>query len=70
MSVILQNRIRVYRAEKQISQEQLAHAIGVSRKTINTVETGRFCPSVVIALQIAGYFKVSVEEIFSLEERT
>jgi putative transcriptional regulator len=67
MSGLLHNRIRVFRAEHQLSQEQLAEAIGVSRKTISTIEVGRFTPSVVIALQIAHYFNVPVEEIFSLE---
>lgn len=62
----LHNRIRVLRAEHQMSQEQLAEAIGVSRKTISTIEVGRFTPSVVIALCIARYFKVTVEEIFYL----
>jgi putative transcriptional regulator len=63
----LNNRIRVFRAEHRISQEELAQAIGVSRKTINTIETGRFTPSTVIALRIAQYFKMPVEEIFSLD---
>lgn len=64
----LYNRIAELRAAKGLSQQQLADAIGVSRKTISTVETGRFTPSVVIALQLAEYFAVSVEQIFSLSE--
>ncbi|MCH8018371.1 helix-turn-helix domain-containing protein [candidate division KSB1 bacterium] len=48
--------------------EDLANNIGVSRKTISTIEVGRFVPSTVIALKIARYFKVPVEEIFSLKE--
>lgn len=64
---MLTNRIRVFRAEHRMSQADLADAIGVSRKTISTIEVGRFTPSVVIALQIARYFRVPVEEIFSLE---
>lgn len=70
MTVPLQNRIRVFRAEHRMSQSDLAKAIGVSRKTISTIEVGRFVPSTVIALKIARYFKVSVEEIFSLAEPT
>lgn len=66
--VTLKNRIRVFRAEHRMSQQELAQSIGVSRKTISTIEVGRFVPSTVIALQIAHYFKVPVEEIFSLEE--
>ena len=64
---MLTNRIRVFRAEHRMSQAELADAIGVSRKTISTIEVGRFTPSVVIALQIARYFKVPVEQIFSLD---
>ncbi len=68
MSDVLQNRIRVFRAEHRMSQEELADAIGVSRKTISTVESGRFIPSTIIALRIARYFKVPVEEVFSLTD--
>ena len=57
----LLNKIKVYRAMKNISQEELAVAIGVTRKTINTVETGKFIPSTVLALRIARYFGVPVE---------
>ena len=46
----LLNKIKVYRAMKNISQEELAVAIGVTRKTINTVETGKFIPSTILAL--------------------
>jgi putative transcriptional regulator len=66
MSSLLANRIRVFRAESGIKQSDLASAIGVSRKTISTIEVGRFTPSTVIALRIARYFDVPVEEIFSL----
>ena len=65
----LLNKIKVYRAMKNISQEELAVAIGVTRKTINTVETGKFIPSTVLALRIARYFGVPVEEIFVLNHR-
>ncbi|MBU1620382.1 MAG: helix-turn-helix transcriptional regulator [Gammaproteobacteria bacterium] len=62
----LYNRIAELRAARALSQQQLADAIGVSRKTISTVETSRFTPSVLIALQLAHYFDVPVEQIFSL----
>ena len=68
MSDELNNRIRVFRAEYNMSQADLAEEIGVSRKTISTIEVGRFVPSTVIALKIARYFKVPVEEIFSLKD--
>ena len=67
-SVPLENRIRVLRAEKNISQSELADAIEVSRKTISTIEVARFIPSTVIALKLARYFNVPVEEIFSLTD--
>jgi len=63
----LANRIRVFRAEHRMSQNDLAVAIGVTRKTINTIEVGRFVPSTIIALKIARYFKAPVEDIFSLQ---
>lgn len=66
MPATLSNRIRVYRAERRISQQELAAAIGVSRKTISTIEVGRFVPSTVIALKMARYFAVPVEDLFSL----
>lgn len=68
MSDELDNRIRVFRAEHRISQAELAERIGVSRKTISTIEVGRFVPSTVIALKIARYFEVPVEEVFSLRD--
>ncbi|RHW76554.1 transcriptional regulator [Colwellia sp. RSH04] len=64
---MLDNNIAKLRSKQRISQQQLADAIGVSRKTISTVETGRFTPSVVIALKLALYFEVPVEKIFQLE---
>ncbi|MBI1233583.1 MAG: helix-turn-helix domain-containing protein [Alphaproteobacteria bacterium] len=68
MSSPLSNRIRVLRAEKRISQSELAEAIDVSRKTISTIEVGRFVPSTVIAMKIARYFKLPVEEVFALRD--
>lgn len=64
----LSNRIRVYRAEHRLSQADLARAISVSRKTISTIEVGRFVPSTIIALKIARYFGVPVEDVFSLQD--
>ncbi len=65
---MLDNNIAKLRGRLKISQQDLADSIGVSRKTISTVETGRFTPSVVIALKLAAYFQATVESIFSLEE--
>ena len=69
MKISLENRIRVFRAEKRISQSELADEIGVTRKTINTIEVGRFVPSTIIALKIAQFFEVPLEEIFSLTSK-
>jgi len=68
MSAPLSNRIRVLRAERRISQAELAEAVDVSRKTISTIETGRFVPSTVIALRIARYVEAPVEEVLSLTD--
>jgi len=63
----LDNSLAKLRSKKKLSQQDLARAIGVSRKTISTVETARFTPSVVIALKLAAYFELAVEDIFFLE---
>ncbi|TQV71023.1 helix-turn-helix transcriptional regulator [Aliikangiella marina] len=67
MNSELENNIAKLRSKRKISQQELADAIGVSRKTISTVETGRFTPSVVIALKLSHYFEIPVERIFYLE---
>jgi putative transcriptional regulator len=64
----LKNTLRVQRAIKDITQEELAAAIGVTRKTINTIENGVYTPSTALALRMARYFGVPVEEIFQLPE--
>ncbi len=64
----LNNRIKVFRAKFNISQRELAEEIGVTRKTINTIETGRFVPSTILSMKIARYFKTTVEEVFELKE--
>ncbi|MFC1543698.1 helix-turn-helix transcriptional regulator [Gemmatimonadota bacterium] len=63
----LHNDLKVLRAKHGLTQEQLAEKVGVTRKTINTVETGRFVPSTILALKLARAFEVPVEEVFSLE---
>ena len=64
----MKNRIKVERAEKDITQQQLADAVNVSRQTIVAIEKGRFLPSTPLALKIAKYFEKPVESIFILEE--
>jgi putative transcriptional regulator len=64
----LKNTLRVQRAIRDITQEELAAAVGVTRKTINTIENGVYTPSTALALRMARYFGVPVEEIFQLPE--
>ena len=63
----MKNRIRVARAEVRMTQQQLAEAIGVSRQTINAIESGKFVPSTVLALKMAQIFEKPVEDIFMLD---
>jgi len=65
----MKNRIKVERAELDMTQADLADKIGVSRQSINAIEKGKFVPSAVLALKIARLFKKPVEEIFSLEDQ-
>ena len=64
----MRNTIKVERAKKDITQADLAEAIDVSRLTIHSIETGKFNPSILIALKIARYFDIKVDELFMLEE--
>lgn len=64
----MKNNLRVQRAIKNITQAELADLIQVSRQTINTIESGKYVPSTVLALKMARVFQVPVEEIFELEE--
>ena len=64
----MKNRIKVERAELNITQQQLAEAVGVSRQTIVAIEKNRFMPSTPLALKISRFFGESVESIFILEE--
>jgi len=64
----MKNTIRIERAFKNITQAELAEAVGVSRQTINTIESNKYVPSTVLALKIARVFGKPLEEIFILEE--
>lgn len=64
----MKNTVRVERAIKDITQQQLADAIGVSRNTINSIESGKYVPSTVLALKIARYFEKRTDSIFELDE--
>ncbi|HEY3388026.1 MAG TPA: helix-turn-helix transcriptional regulator [Prolixibacteraceae bacterium] len=65
----LKNQIKVQRAIKNITQEELATQIGVTRKTINTIETAKFIPSTILAIRLARFFGIKVEELFELTEK-
>jgi putative transcriptional regulator len=60
----MDTKLKVYRAIKDITQEELAHAIGVTRQTIISIEKGNYNPSLELAFKIATYFDAQVEEIF------
>jgi putative transcriptional regulator len=63
----LGNNLRQYRfGHNEITQQELANAVGVTRVTIHSVETGKFVPSTVLALKLAQFFGVSVDELFFL----
>ncbi|NQZ10451.1 MAG: helix-turn-helix transcriptional regulator [Algicola sp.] len=64
----LNNTLKVQRAINNLTQAELADRVEVTRKTINTVENGKFVPSTVLALKLAKTLGVSVEEIFTLVE--
>jgi len=64
----MRNTIKVERAKKNITQADLAEAIDVSRLTIHSIETGKFNPSILIALKMARFFDIPVDELFMLEE--
>jgi len=64
----LENRIKVLRAERDWTQQELADRVGVTRKTMNTVERGVFVPSTLLAFKIARAFGVPVESVFSVSE--
>ena len=62
----MKNKIKVFRADKDWSQQELADAVGVSRQTINAIEQGKYAPSLPLALALAKTFQTPVEELFAL----
>jgi putative transcriptional regulator len=64
----MKNTLKVERAKLNLTQQDLADKVKVSRQTINSIETERYTPSTVLALKISEVFKTSVNEIFVLEE--
>lgn len=64
----MKNSIKVERARHNMTQQDLAEKVSVSRQTINSIEAGKYVPSTVLALKISKVFEVGLEEIFQLEE--
>jgi putative transcriptional regulator len=64
----LRNNLKVYRAMEDWTQEELARRVDVTRKTINTIENGKYVPSTYLALKIAAAFGATVEELFQLDD--
>lgn len=64
---LVRSRVKELRTEQGLSQQALATAVGVSRQTINAIETGRYDPSLILAVHLARYFGSTVEEIFDVD---
>lgn len=64
----LSNRIRVLRAEKKMTQKDLAKKAGVSRQTIISIEKGNYTPSLVLGFEIANVFDVGIEDVFQYKK--
>ncbi|WP_367136519.1 MULTISPECIES: helix-turn-helix transcriptional regulator [Streptomyces] len=64
----MRNSVRKLRSSRGLSQGRLGTALGVSRQTINAIETERYTPSLPLALSMAKFFEVSVEEMFHVDE--
>lgn len=63
----MKNRLRVLRAEREWSQAELAERLGVSRQTVNAIETGKYDPSLPLAFAMARLFELAIEQIFQFE---
>jgi len=66
----MKNKIKVFRAMHDLTQEDLAQAIGVTRQTILAIEKGKYVPSLDLAFRISRHFSVNIEEVFQYEEGT
>jgi len=64
----MKNKIKVFRAMYDLTQEDLAQAIGVTRQTILAIEKGKYVPSLDLAFKISKYFKVNIEEVFTYDD--
>lgn len=65
---VMKNNLEQLRKVNNLSQDEFANLMGVSRQTISSLENGRYNPSIVLAFKIARYFKLKVEDVFMMEE--
>lgn len=63
----IQNNLQKFRTDRHITQDELAQSVGVSRQTIISIEKGKYTPSLSLALELAGYFGIAVEDLFTLQ---
>lgn len=63
----IQNNIKELRIKKNVTQEQLADSVGVSRQTIVAIEKGNYIPSLLLAINLARFFDISVEKLFNVK---
>lgn len=68
MTLIVGNRVQELRSKRRATQEELAKFVGVTRQTIIAIEKGNYTPSVMLALKLAKFFKITVEQLFIMEE--
>ncbi len=66
MAEYIKNTVYTFRTKKGLTQEDLAERVGVTRQTVISIEKGNYTPSVLLALKIAVFFKVSVEDMFQI----
>ncbi len=67
----IKNRLKEWRVKKgDITQEELAQAVGVSRQTINAIEKGKYLPSLALAFKLSLYFETTIEELFYVDENS
>lgn len=66
-TMTIQNQIKKLRLQRNVTQEELAEAVGVSRQTIIAIEKGNYVPSLLLAMQLAKFYKTQVEDLFILQ---
>ena len=63
----MKNKIRIYRSIHKVSQQALSEKMGVSRQTMNSIENGKYLPSLLLAMRLSSYFDCKVEDLFEIE---